>query len=141
MTDNLPGKEVIVTQKFPSEEWLDAFCQKLNRDERYGDIAKNWEGDIQFTLEFEGGEEIIMYLDLWHGTCRKVRYIEGDGVLEEQPAFTLEAPVENFQRILEGELDPMQAMLTRRLKVKGNMAYILRNIPVVLDFVRCAKTV
>jgi hypothetical protein len=33
----------------------------------------------------------------------------------------------------------MQAMLTRRLQVSGNMAYILRNVPVVLDFVRCCR--
>jgi putative sterol carrier protein len=35
----------------------------------------------------------------------------------------------------------MQAMMTRRLQVAGNMAYILRNVPVVLDFVRCCRQV
>jgi putative sterol carrier protein len=32
-------------------------------------------------------------------------------------------------------------MLTRKLKVKGNMAVMMRNVPVVLDFVRCAREV
>jgi len=45
----------------------------------------------------------------------------------------------HFAAVLGGSLDPMQAMLTRRLQVSGNMAYILRNVPVVLDFVRCCR--
>ena len=35
----------------------------------------------------------------------------------------------------------MQAMLTRKLHVIGSMAYVLRNVPVVLDFVRCCRRV
>jgi hypothetical protein len=35
----------------------------------------------------------------------------------------------------------MQAMVTRRLKVQGSMAYMLRNVPTVLDFVRCCRLV
>ena len=33
----------------------------------------------------------------------------------------------------------MQAMLTRKLDVKGNMAVMMRNVPTILDFVRCAR--
>jgi len=32
-------------------------------------------------------------------------------------------------------------MMTRRLHVQGSMAYMMRNVPVVLDFVRCAREV
>jgi len=35
----------------------------------------------------------------------------------------------------------MQAMLTRKLGVQGNMAVMMRSVPVVLDFVRCAREV
>jgi putative sterol carrier protein len=35
----------------------------------------------------------------------------------------------------------MQAMLTRKLDVKGNMAVMMRSVPVVLDFVRCAREI
>jgi hypothetical protein len=31
--------------------------------------------------------------------------------------------------------------MTRRLRVKGNMAVLVRNVPTVLDFVRCAREV
>jgi putative sterol carrier protein len=129
---------------FPSEAWLDAFHNVLNSNERYAEIAKNWEGDIQFVVEPEdpASEEgtIALYMDLWHGTSRKSVYLpEPDPALD--PKYILQAPIQHFLAILRGDLDPMQAMLTRRLKVKGDMGYMLRNIPVVLQFVRCAQMV
>ena len=60
---------------------------------------------------------------------------------EEKAAFILSASYDNIAQIMQGKLDPMQAMLTRKLKVKGNMAVMMRNVPTVLDFVRCARDV
>ena len=56
-----------------------------------------------------------------------------------KPAFILKAPYNNFMRVLTGELHPMQALMTRKLHVQGNMAVLMRNVPTVLDFVRCAR--
>jgi putative sterol carrier protein len=33
----------------------------------------------------------------------------------------------------------MTAMMTSKLKVNGNMGYMMRNVPTVLDFVRVAQ--
>ena len=125
---------------FPSAEWLKVFEEKLNNDEKYARIAKNWEGDILFNIEPEGPlpNPMKLYLDLWHGECRKAYIAEED---HQNPAYVLSAPYTNFARIIKGELDPMQAMITRKLRVKGSMAYMMRNVPVVLDFVRCAQEV
>lgn len=127
--------------KFPSEEWLERFKNKLNNDEQYARIARNWEGDICIEVKSNSAIEnsFIYYLDLWHGKCRKVESLQEIGNLE--PAFVLTATFENITKILIGELDPMQAMMTRRLHVKGSMAYMMRNIPTVLDFVRCAREI
>jgi putative sterol carrier protein len=126
---------------FPSYEWLDNLEQKLNSDQRYAQIARNWEGEICFPIEAGGPikEPMIFYLDLWHGTCRKAEIFSELGDLK--PAFLLTATYENLTKILKGELDPMQAMMTRKLHVQGSMAYMMRNIPTVLDFVRCAREV
>jgi hypothetical protein len=35
----------------------------------------------------------------------------------------------------------MQALLTRKLSVHGNMAVLMRSVPTVLDFVRCCREV
>ena len=128
--------------KFPSAEWLFGLEEKLNTDEKYAQIAKNWEGDVFFFIEPEGNlkEQLTFYLDLWHGTCRAVDY-KPDSEKYPQPVFTLTAKYNHITAILTGKLDPMTAMITNKLKVKGNLGYMMRNVPTVLDFVRCAREV
>ncbi len=126
---------------FPSPEWLKGMEDKLNSDVRYAQIARNWEGDLCIFVEAGGPikQPLIFYFDLWHGTCRKAETLTEVGSLK--PAFLLTATYENIAKILTGKLDPMQAMMTRKLHVKGSMAYMMRNVPTVLDFVRCAREV
>ena len=127
---------------FPSEEWLKGLETKLNSDERYAEIAKNWEGDLFFFIEPEGNleEQLTFYLDLWHGKCRKVEY-KPSPETHPNPVFTLTASYNNITAILSGKLNPMTAMMTSKLKVKGSMGYMMRNVPTVLDFVRVAQEV
>ncbi len=127
--------------KFPSPEWLQNLAEKLNSDVRYAEIAKKWEGDMLIVVQPAGAltETLYFYLDLWHGTCRKAEMLLGpDGY---KPAFVLAAAYDNITKILLGQLDPMQAMMTRKLNVQGNMAVMMRSVPIVLDFVRCAREV
>jgi putative sterol carrier protein len=132
---------------FPSDAWVQALVRILNDDARYGEIARHWEGDLLFVIRADGSAgpagdgagPAHVYLDLWHGTCRAGRYLPPGASDLPKPAFTLTAGLSQFNAVLAGRLDPMQAMLTRRLQVSGNMAYILRNVPVVLDFVRCCR--
>jgi len=132
-----------MTYIFPSAAWLDALKDQLNHDEKYARIAKNWEGDIVFDIEPEGGltAPVKLYIDLWHGACRQVFEVDAAKEAQISPAYTLRASYTNFRRILDGQLDPMQAMITRKLRVQGSMSYMMRNIPVVLDFVRCAQEI
>jgi putative sterol carrier protein len=126
---------------FPTSEWLQALMDKLNQDENYARIAHAWEGDMLCVIEADGKlkESVAYYLDLWHGKCRSVEIVSSEG--GKKAAFVLKAPYENYVRLLRGQLDPMQAMLTRKLAVQGNMAVMLRHVPTVLDFVRCCRDV
>ena len=127
---------------FPSEEWLKGLEAKINSDQRYAEVAKNWEGDLVFYIESEGNlkEPLTFYLDLWHGACRKAEY-KPAADSHPSPAFTLTATYGNISAILSGKLNPVTAMMTGKLKVKGSMAYMMRHVPTVLDFVRVAQEV
>jgi putative sterol carrier protein len=127
---------------FPSKEWLKELEAKLNTDQRYNEIAKNWEGDLFFFIEPEGNlkERLTFYLDLWHGKCRKVDF-KPNPESYPRPSFILTATYNNITSILTGNLNPMTAMMTSKLKVKGSMGYMMRNVPTILDFVRCAQEV
>lgn len=57
---------------FPSQEWLKELESKLNSDEKYRGIAKDWEGDLLFNIEPEGNlKEPRFYLDLGMGPAEK----------------------------------------------------------------------
>ena len=127
--------------KFPQLEWLIALKDKLNTDENYAQIAHNWEGDMIFLIDKGGSltQTVSFYLDLWHGKCRDA-YLLAEGQ-EAKAVFTLKAPYDNYVRLLKGEIDPMQALLTRKIGVSGNMVVLMRNVPTVLDFVRCCREI
>jgi len=127
--------------KFATAEWMQALKLKLNTDEKYAQIARNWEGDMRLVLEPDASFEETrwLYFDLWHGKCRDA-YIE-DPTSTIKPAFVLKAPFGNFYKVLSGEVGPMQALMTRMLNIKGNVAVIMRNVPTVLDFVRCCQEI
>jgi putative sterol carrier protein len=127
--------------KFPTQEWVQVLMEKLNGDAQYAKIARNWEGDIVCRIDPGGSldQQVTYYLDLWHGKCRDA-YLVQEGQ-EVEAVLTLDGPYNNYLRLLKGELDPMQALLTRKLGVKGSMSLLVRNVPTVLDFVRCCREV
>lgn len=126
---------------FPQKEWVDEFVEYLNSNDKYAKVAKKWEGDTVFEVKADGplDQDVVFYLDLWHGKCRGARVLNADEPIKAKFVFT--APYRNFVRVLTGDLDPMQAMMTRKLVVTGSMGYLMRNIPTVLEFVRSAKAV
>ena len=126
---------------FPTADWVQAVMVKLNNDEHYAQVARNWEGDFRFLVEPGGAlkESVRIYLDLWHGKCRNAFIEEPSSTMT--PAFILKAPYGNFVKVLSGEIDPMQALLTRKLGVQGSMTVLMRNVPTVLDFVRCCREI
>jgi putative sterol carrier protein len=126
---------------FPNNEWLLGFKDYLNSNEKYARIARKWEGDLVFDIKADGAleEDLVIYLDLWHGECRDAYIVTTEEY--KDAAFILTAPYSNFVRVLKGDLDPMQAMMTRKLAIQGSMAYMMRNVPTVLEFVRCAQDV
>ncbi len=126
---------------FPDLVWFLKLKEKLNSDAQYAKIAHNWEWDLLFNIEADDllNNSLYVYMDLWHGTCREVKIIED--ISSSKATFTLSAPYRNYIALLSGKLDPMQAMLTRKLRVQGNMTIMMRNVPTVLDFVRCCREI
>jgi len=122
---------------FISDEWVKALCQELNESDAYAQAAKNWEGDFYFIIEPEGEmkEQGIFYIDLWHGKCRGAKLITDEG--EKQPVFRMSAPLRSWRKVIEKKLDPIQGLMTRQLKLKGNMAMIMRNVKAAQELVEC----
>jgi putative sterol carrier protein len=129
------------TAIFPSAEWMQVIMEKLNTDDHYAQVAKNWEGDMRIVIEPDKAipEEMWLYFDLWHGKCRDA-FVE-EKLSSKNPAFILKGSYPNIIKILSGQVGVVQALMTRMLSVHGSMATLMRNVPTVLDFVRCCQEV
>ena len=112
--------------KFPSQPWADALRAVVNRDTEYADAARGWEGDI--LLRVTGGAVDApapgIHLDLANGQCRGAQFVPDSRSTESE--FVFEASAENWQRVLGRQIDPVQAIMGGALKVRGNMAKLLR---------------
>jgi putative sterol carrier protein len=127
--------------KFPSEEWVAEFKNQINANPAYREAAKTWEGDFYFIVEPEGGlkERVYMYLDLWHGECRDA-FIAKDPLMK-QPQYEISGPPSVWKKIIEKKLDSMQALLTRQLKLKGDMGPIMKAVKAAQELVNSATRV
>jgi putative sterol carrier protein len=123
---------------FGSQEWLDALKKALETSQAYKEAAKNWEGDIYFVVEPDASYENrhIMYLDLWHGECREALAIAGEN--EKSPKYRIVGPFTNWKQILNKKVDPVQSMMTGKIKVKGDMAQIMKMPRAAVELVNCA---
>ncbi|HIE17274.1 MAG TPA: hypothetical protein EYP71_03665 [Dehalococcoidia bacterium] len=126
--------------RYGTEEWVKAACEATNKSQAYKEAAKNWEGDMYFIVEPEGTlkEKIIMYFDLYHGECRAASVVKDEA--EKTPAYRFWAPLGIWRQILEKKLDPVQAMMTGKLNLKGDMAQIMRMPKAAVELVNCMLT-
>ncbi len=127
--------------EFMSPGWVDQLKTEVNRSEAYASSAKNWEGDFHFIVDppKPGGQPRKMYLDLWHGKCRDAYPVDGQD--DKKPEFTIAGTQATYRKIFEKKLDPIQALMTRQLKLHGNMMKIMRSVKATLDLVNCCALI
>ncbi|MBC7232948.1 MAG: SCP2 sterol-binding domain-containing protein [Chloroflexi bacterium] len=127
--------------KFGSEEWVKALQEAINASEAYAEAAKTWEGDFYFIVEPGGPieKEMVMYMDLWHGKCREAAVYEDRAA--KTPAFVISAPLSVWRRVIEKNLDPIQGMMTRQMKIQGDMVKIMKAVKAAKELVECTTKV
>jgi putative sterol carrier protein len=130
-----------MAHKFPSDPWVKALMEDLNKSEAYAEAAKNWEGDFYFIVEPGGVLEkpVVLYMDLWHGKCRDA--FEATDESAKTPAFRMSAPVATWKKVLTKKLDPIQGLVTMQLKLKGNMAMVMKNVKAAKELVESCTRV
>jgi putative sterol carrier protein len=127
---------------FGTQLWLARLRETINQSESYAEAAKNWEGDIYFIIEAADSylpHDLFLYLDLWHGQCRAATIAHDPA--DYQPEFTFSGSFKTFKQIINDWLDPMKAIMTRKLKVQGNMAKIMRNVKAANQLVHCCTLI
>jgi len=127
--------------KFPSDDWIKKLQEMLNSSESYQRSAKDWEGDFMFTVEPDDTYDHTTYLhlELYHGKSPGAAIVEENQLPETE--FSLNAPFSTWRRVIEGKLDPIQGMMTRQLKLKGDLMKIMRYPKAAQEIVSCCADV
>jgi len=127
--------------KFPSDEWIKDLARQLNASPSYEKSAKDWEGDFIFIAEPDKTypQEAYMFLGLYHGKSTDAAMLKSK---DERPAqFVIRAHAAVWRKVIEGKLDPIQGMMTRKLKLEGNMMKIMRYPKAAQEIVACCSKV
>lgn len=125
---------------FPSEEWTKLYMELLNKNERYEDAAKTWEGDFIFEVTPDGEtvtEPIKFYVDLWHGKCREAKMAGPDDTAE----FTYSGPLKNWRALFDGKIDPIKGIMARKFKLEGDMGKVMRYTKAALELVATTRQI
>jgi putative sterol carrier protein len=123
---------------FATDAWIKRLGDECNKSEAYREAAKNWEGDVYFIVEPEGElqEPVYMYIDLYHGQCRQAFVPEDYTALK--PEFYISGRVSAWKEIADRKIDPIKALMTRKISVKGNITKIMRNVKAANALIDCS---
>ncbi|MGC8562834.1 MAG: SCP2 sterol-binding domain-containing protein [Thermoplasmata archaeon] len=128
---------------FPSEEWVNEYCKRLSESPDYNKTGKGWKDPIKFKMT-EIGElkDKVPYdsfiLNLHDGKCEACEMVSDP---TKGASFELTATYANWKKVIDGKINPTQAMLTGQLKVKGNIALLLRYASAAIAMVKTAQSI
>jgi len=84
-------------------EWAEAWAARLSQDTQWAESAKSWKWSVLIRV----GSDSAWFLDLFRGECRTIRVAHSD----ESADFILAADRATWDRILDGNLAPMVAIM------------------------------
>jgi putative sterol carrier protein len=128
-----------MTFPFPSAEWAQAFREQINASAAYRESAADWHGGAICFVIRAGGEKTYLWLDLHCGECRAAELVAPQR--GEQASFLISAEYEGWKRILRGELDPVRAIWTGTVTVRGDLSFLLRYMRAARELLACAVRV
>ncbi len=101
---------------------LDASIKELDTNEILERISKLSVDDLK-------GATLYCWADFWHGSVRNmIPVAPGE---HEDAAFKLSGKYSNWKLLLSGQQDAVKLTMTRRLKLEGNLAYMMRRVKTV----------
>lgn len=127
---------------FPSEEWAKEYVEKLNSNSAYQAAGKTWDDSITFVVDPDDAykEFWYIYLDLKAGKC--VKYQSGSEE-KDMPVstFKYKGKYSNWVKLIKGEIDPIQGLMTGKFKLEGSMMKIMRYTNAAKEMVNTAAKV
>ncbi len=129
--------------KFPSPEWIEKYKEELNKGP-WKESGKEWVyGPVCFVIEKDEriglSEPVYMLIDIDKGVCRDAKIVSKEE--GEKAPFVIYGEYERWKQIIKGQLEPITALAQGKLKLKGNLAIIVRFVKAANDMVKTAQNI
>jgi putative sterol carrier protein len=112
---------------------MDAWKQKITESKEYKEIAKDWEGAVSITVNADPAknvpEPVYMFTDYWHGDVRD--FFICDAAKAQSAKFIMTGDYARWKQVAKKELDATKALMQGKLKLKGDLTYVVRNVKTV----------
>jgi putative sterol carrier protein len=117
---------------FPSKAWCEEAIRLLNADPEVPDAGAGWEGDFGAIVEAEPGRlarPFCVHVTPRNGRIERFEVVpDADDFDEIEPAYLARAPYSVWKQMIRGELEPMEALLKRRIAVRGDLQPLIERI-------------
>ena len=126
-----------------SPEWATALKDEINRSPSYKQAAEKWEGSVGLVVLAEPDknvpEDAGILMDLWHGQARDVKSTTREEAAGAE--YVITGSYSRWKRVAKAELDPIKAIMTGQLKLKGNFPTLVRYTKASQELVNCTTRV
>ncbi|MEM0240471.1 MAG: SCP2 sterol-binding domain-containing protein [Candidatus Nezhaarchaeales archaeon] len=130
----IPTEKRIAYKGTPTEKFVQKLGIALDQDI---DLSKlNFEelarkvGEIK--LDEIKGASTYIWLDFWHGELRNAKPIAPGEI--PNPRFVLSGPYAAFKELVTGKVDTTTQIVRGKLKLRGDLGYLMRNVAAVTRF-------
>ncbi len=117
---------------FPSREWCDEALRLANADPETRIAAEGWTFDIGAVVDAEPGKlaaPFTLYLRPKQGRFEKVQFLKDPDDLDEiEPSYRIRAPYSVWKGLIQGNVDPVEAVLKRRIAVEGDLQPLIERM-------------
>lgn len=117
---------------FPSKEWCEEAVRLVNSDPEIAEAGAGWEGDFGAVILAEPGKlavAFVVHIVPKEGRITRMKVLPDPDDLEEiEPAYLARAQYSVWKQLILGTLDPVEAVLKRRIDVRGDLQPLIERL-------------
>jgi len=126
-----------------TDEWCKAWEEKVRASKDFAVYNKGWQGDIGCVMYKDPAanvpEDQYLYLDFEDGVVKGIRMADKEKA--ENCKFVIYGDYVRWKQVAKRELDAVKAMMQGKLKLKGNLPYVVKYLKGVQESIRCLTEV
>jgi len=113
---------------FPSLAFFEAAVDAFNADPDAAGAAEGWTWDFGVVVDTEGGTVAVYVAAPSDGRLPRPELLALSELEDREPAWFARADEATWRALMQGGLDPIAALVQKRLAVKGDLTQVVERL-------------